>query len=179
LRAIRRSGISVHYSEGYHPKPKISFNDPLPLGTESNREFFILTVNRPEKPEKIVGSLNRQLPNGIRILDCSVVLSQKQTELKDENCFEVILKQGCYNEVKIKEFLASKTFFLELRNRKGKLKKIDLKYMIKELQLPDPNRLKLTIRKDVGKTVRPFDVLTRIFDLPEKEVRQASIVKTN
>jgi len=179
LRAIRRAGISVRYSEGYHPKPKISFNDPLPLGIESNREFFIVTANRPERPEKIINSLNRQLPDGIMVLDCTAIINPKQSAQKEETCFEVTLKQGCFNNNKISEFFASKTFLLERRNRKGKLKKIDLKYMIKELHLPDPNRLKLIIRNDMGKTVRPFDVLTEIFALPEEEARQANIVKTN
>ncbi len=35
LRAIRRVGIPIKYSEGFHPKPKISFEDPLPVGLES------------------------------------------------------------------------------------------------------------------------------------------------
>ena len=35
LRAIRRAGIEVAYSEGFHPMPKISFEDTLPIGMES------------------------------------------------------------------------------------------------------------------------------------------------
>jgi len=179
LRAIRRAGIPLCYSEGYHPKPKISFNDPLPLGIESNREFFIVTASRPERPEKIINSLNRQLPDGIMVLDCTTILNPKDIGQKDEICFEVTLKQGCFNKNKIAAFFISKTFVLERRNRKGKLKKIDLKYMVKELHLPDSNRLKLIIRNETGKTVRPFDVLIEIFALPEEEARQANIVKTN
>ncbi len=179
LRAIRRAGISVRYSEGYHPKPKISFNDPLPLGIESNREFFIVTADSIEKPEETRNSLNRQLPDGIDVLDITTILSPKHTEQKDEVCFEVTLKQGCFNKNKSSEFFASKTFLLERRNRKGKLKKIDLRYMVKELHLPDPNRLKLIIRNDTGKTLRPLDVLTKVFALSEEEARQANIVKTS
>ena len=113
------------------------------------------------------------------VLDCTAIINPKQSAQKEETCFEVTLKQGCFNNNKISEFFTSKAFVLERRNRKGKLKKIDLKYMIKELHLPDPNRLKLIIRNDTGKTVRPFDVLTEIFALPEEEARQANIVKTN
>ncbi len=34
-RAIRRAKIPVKFSEGFHPKPKISFEDTLPLGLDS------------------------------------------------------------------------------------------------------------------------------------------------
>ncbi|MFO7559687.1 MAG: TIGR03960 family B12-binding radical SAM protein [Desulfobacterales bacterium] len=178
LRAIRRAGIAVRYSGGYHPKPKIAFNDPLPLGIESNREFFTVTANRAQNPEDIINNLNRQLPEGITILDCTAITSPKQSEPKGETCFEVFLKQGCFDQNKITEFFASKTILLERRNRKGKLKKIDLKYMIKKLHLSDPSRLELIILSDTGKTLRPFEVLVEIFALSEKEARQAQIVKT-
>ncbi|MBW2217992.1 MAG: TIGR03960 family B12-binding radical SAM protein, partial [Deltaproteobacteria bacterium] len=40
IRAIKRAGINVKYSEGFHPKPKISFSDPIPVGMESLEESF-------------------------------------------------------------------------------------------------------------------------------------------
>ena len=54
LRALKRAGIAVKYSQGFHPKPKISFDDPLPVGVESEQERFILSVpallTRPQLP---------------------------------------------------------------------------------------------------------------------------------
>ncbi len=31
-RAVRRAGIPVEYTEGFHPRAKISFAPPLPVG---------------------------------------------------------------------------------------------------------------------------------------------------
>jgi hypothetical protein len=44
-RAIMRAKIRVKYSEGFNPKPKISFGPPTPLGIESRAEYgdIILT----------------------------------------------------------------------------------------------------------------------------------------
>jgi radical SAM-linked protein len=38
IRAIRRSSILAKYTEGFNPKPKITFGPPIPLGIESQAE---------------------------------------------------------------------------------------------------------------------------------------------
>ena len=43
-RALRRAGIGVHYSRGFHPNPKVVFTDTLPLGMESLCERMIITL---------------------------------------------------------------------------------------------------------------------------------------
>jgi len=40
LRAISRAGIPIKFTQGFHPKAKISFEDPLPVGLESLNENF-------------------------------------------------------------------------------------------------------------------------------------------
>ena len=70
LRSIRRSGIEVGYSEGFHPMPKISFEDTLPMGVESLCETFYLTVADYTQPESIAKILNEQLPEGLSVVDC-------------------------------------------------------------------------------------------------------------
>src|SRR3989304_7911552 len=39
IRAIRRAGLEIKYSQGYNPKPKIGFSPPTPLGVESMAEY--------------------------------------------------------------------------------------------------------------------------------------------
>ena len=83
----------------------------------------------------------------------------------------------CFNEEQINDFLNRKTFIFSRLNRKGKSKTIDLKEMVSKLTLPAPNRLLVSLRTEPGKTVRPLEVLEKIFGLPEEEIRQAQMVK--
>ena len=69
-RALRRAGISVQFSRGFHPKPKISFNDPLPVGMESEEETMCITVPAAIDTEQVRHDLNRQLPPGLSVVDC-------------------------------------------------------------------------------------------------------------
>lgn len=68
-RAARRAEIPMKFSEGFHPLPKISFTNPLPLGTESLVEFMDLDLARYMKAGEFQERLNRELPLGLCIID--------------------------------------------------------------------------------------------------------------
>ena len=44
LRSIRRAGLPVAFSQGYHPKPRVSFGPALPVGVSSTAEFLDLEL---------------------------------------------------------------------------------------------------------------------------------------
>ena len=78
LRALRRINIKIKYSEGFHPLPKVAFSDPLPLGIESLREHFYMTVAGNPDTQDLTDRLNAQLPPGLSVLDCRLAPSKKQ-----------------------------------------------------------------------------------------------------
>jgi radical SAM-linked protein len=67
-RAVRRAELPVKYSAGFHPAPRISFGDALPLGVSSEAELIDLELTLPCKPGKALEQLNRELPEGVCIL---------------------------------------------------------------------------------------------------------------
>jgi len=67
-RALRASKMPIVFSEGFNPHPKVAFGPPLPLGIESQCEYF--DVYLWEKPsEDWVDRLNRYLPDGLKVID--------------------------------------------------------------------------------------------------------------
>jgi radical SAM family uncharacterized protein/radical SAM-linked protein len=68
-RAVRRAGLPVRFSAGFHPAPRISFPDALPTGVESDAEIIDLELYRPLGAREAVEALNRQLPEGFRALE--------------------------------------------------------------------------------------------------------------
>jgi radical SAM-linked protein len=77
-RALRRAEITVAFSEGFNPHPKISFGPPLPVGVTGRREFVDIDLQSPEdKPEEVflketVAKLQAQLPDGIQLTDYAI-----------------------------------------------------------------------------------------------------------
>ena len=177
LRAIRRAGITVQFSEGFHPKPRISFEDPLPIGMESLDECFYILVAGNVKPQFIIDRLNEQLPDGIRVFGCQLAQEKSARKATTSATYMVTKKDGFFDEKALKCFVESPEFIFSRTRRKGKSKRIDLKEMVINIELEESDRLKMTLKAEPGKTVRPFEVLDKIFSLKEEEIKQARVVK--
>ncbi len=177
LRAIRRAGIPVLYSEGFHPKPRVSFDDPLPLGIESDSELCTIRVADLIRPEDMITRMNQHLPDGIRVVDCRMSSKKIHSEKLSEISYEVTLPKPCLDKNKKDILDNSDGIIVEYKDKKGKLKKIDLTDMLHSIDILDTNRMNIVIRNDSGKTIRPFDILTHLFSLSEQEARQAKVVK--
>ncbi|MGD9281930.1 MAG: TIGR03936 family radical SAM-associated protein, partial [Desulfobacterales bacterium] len=176
-RAIKRAGIAVRFSEGFHPKAKIVFDDPLPVGIESQQERFMITVPDYVRPRDVKAALNQQMPAGLEITDCQLAAKKAPASLPKRVRYRVALQEALFDKARLNAFNESPDFYITLTRRKGKLKKIDLKDIVVNNALPDSSHLELTLVAEPGKTVRPFDVLCHIFGLSDTQVKQARIVK--
>ena len=63
-RSLRRSNLPLYYTQGFNPKPKISFYGGLKLGVEGKIELA-LNFNEPISAQKLIKSLQPQLPTGL------------------------------------------------------------------------------------------------------------------
>ena len=176
-RALKRAGIAVRFSEGFHPKPKISFDDPLPVGIESQQERFIITVPDAIRSRDVKDRLNHHLPAGLVITHCQLAPRKSPAYRRHSVRYRIALKADLFDEAQLRSFHERPDFFITLTDRKGKLKKIDLKDIVRHCEWLDSRLLELTLKSEPGKTVRPFDVLRHIFDLSEAQVKQARILK--
>lgn len=66
-RALRRSGLPVAFTEGFHKRIKMRLPEPLPLGVGSDGERFIPRLSEPLGPEVVMGRLAGCLPVGLRL----------------------------------------------------------------------------------------------------------------
>lgn len=177
LRALKRAQIPVKFTQGFHPKPKISFDDPLPVGIESEQEHFMLSVPDFVEPDLLTHQLNFHLPEGLTINSCHLVLPSTRGKLPEVRTYQVTLREGNLHEKNLDSYIQSTEFPILLSNRKGKLKKINLKDMVINIELKDSKRLQVTLTSGPGKTIRPAEVLRYIFDLPEEQIKQARVLK--
>jgi len=62
LRAMRRAGLPLRHSGGFHPLPRVDFGPALPLGVESLAEHMDLELNQKLDPQRLLDRLQGQLP---------------------------------------------------------------------------------------------------------------------
>ncbi len=66
-RVIRRAGIRTHYTQGFHPKPDISFGPALSLGVASLEEYVDVKLIDAPPVAELTQRLNASSPEGLRI----------------------------------------------------------------------------------------------------------------
>lgn len=72
-KVFRRSGLSIKYSKGFNPKPKMEFAHPLSLGIESKVEILSISLTSVINQEELMRRLNNNVPLGINITNCKLI----------------------------------------------------------------------------------------------------------
>lgn len=68
-RAVRRSGLPVAFSAGFHPHPKISYANAAPTGAASEAEYVELSLTRRVDPAGVAPLLDASLPEGLDVVE--------------------------------------------------------------------------------------------------------------
>lgn len=67
--SFEKAGISLEYSQGFNPQPRLETSEPLSLGTSSLDEYAIVILRSDEKipAEAIADKMGRFLPRGLSL----------------------------------------------------------------------------------------------------------------
>ena len=178
FRAIKRADIDIKYSQGFHPKPKVSFEDPLAIGIESENENMYIAVSHLIKRKEVVQRLNKQLPEGLEILGCTEAPPKAEISRINSFNYRVSIKDFDFDESAIQKFKNEEEVVVERLNKKGKTNKINLKNVVLNIGLTSTKEIEFLLKPDNGKTVRPYEVLKKIFNFTDEQNKQALVVKT-
>ena len=73
VRALRRAGIPLEYTEGFSPHPRISLAVPLSVGVTADNELMDISMTKVVSPHWFVDTVNRQLPDGLKVLEATPI----------------------------------------------------------------------------------------------------------
>lgn len=139
-RAFKRGGISLSYSQGFNPHPKMGFAQPLSLGYSSISEYLEFETDKEYELPMLRRVLEQQLPEGVEITACQKGDKGKKT-LAARTCaaeylmgipLEEPLKDD--GEVLCRQFLEQKAIKILKKQKKTKaLKEVNIKDKIRQL----------------------------------------------
>jgi len=186
-RAIRRAGIPIRFSEGFHPLPKVVFSPALSVGIESRAEYMDLEINGNIDSYELTRMMNRQLPNWLEVLESREIhlkfpsisdnITKIEYSLSLKGLGSDFISDSQELNDKINTFFKMKERFIEVKRKSGALK-IDLRSWVEKLQLKSDTSLEMVLEMRGEKTVRPYEVLKGVLGLEEDEIRKVSVVKT-
>ena len=158
-RAMRRAGIPVAYSQGYNPRPRISFPSALETGIASDCETAFVRLEERCDTGWLAERLRENLPAEIGVKD--VVEAGGPRSVKWAR-YEVELPEGRGPDQKGLD-RALESCSLE-RTRSGRTETVKLAKYVKKLRL-DGGSLVMEIATDEKGSLRPSEVLEAL-DLP-------------
>ncbi len=182
LRAVRRAGIPVAFSQGYHPKPRISFGPALGVGVESLCEHMDLEIVGPADPADVGARLARELPEGLRVLGTeavepgapSIAESMRAVHFRAEFQGDLWGEEALRRRVAAFQDAERSVVTREAppKAKGGKRqhkvaatgqREIDLKQIVTHLAVEGPGAVAFSLRADPSGSARPAEVLAAIF----------------
>ena len=173
-RALARAKINLWYTQGFNPRPYMSFSLPLSLGVESYCENVDLRILDDLTDEEIKERMNNALPLGIRIVDVYEDFMDCHDIVYSDYVFKFEFKD---NETALKKIIAvleSDEILAQKKAKQGKrriLKETDIKqFIVKYNASIRDNNIVLNIRLLAGpdKNLNPtllFDTIIRLIDM--------------
>lgn len=187
-RALNRAGISLAYSEGFTPHPRISLAAPLAVGITSEAELMDIVLAKWVSPHSFTATISQQLPPGIEILQVYQIplpMPSLQAQVRYAE-YEVELE----NEKEQKELEPAITYLLSLEHlpwqhqRDTGPRHYDLRALIDDLWLIDCRSgyctIGMRLRCDNSGSGRPEQVSSALgFKHPQSIHRTKLILKTS
>ena len=155
-RTFIRAGIDIEYSQGFNPKPKIEFAQPLSLGISTKGDLGIVNLLDKVDTKKLLTNLNSCLPKSMKIIRIDKIESEKYYKkslmaLYIGSLYELELIEN--NSFDIKDILSK---------IKNSIKEFD---QIFSLELTDKNTIKIGIEQLPSKPGNVIKILNQILEI--------------
>lgn len=163
-RMFRRVGVSLAMSQGFHPRPLMTFPDALSLGIAAENEVMDIVLSEPIDPEAFKVRLSASCPPGLVIHNVRELGDQERKVKIEKVVYEMDLPENHLHsdahdlQQAIDTLQATESISV---TRKGKQIEIDLKETLDGLWLDD-KRLMMSIRVVQQSQLQPRDILAAI-----------------
>jgi radical SAM-linked protein len=173
-RTIRRSGIPIAYSEGFHPHQKVAFGPPLPLGFVSDSEYLDIQLTEPYMAN-FLERLNQSLPPGFMFIEAKSILGKSDSLCSVINLasYEVKLSFPKDQVEEMSQSILVKESLWVKRTSKEQTKEVDIRRHILKLEsgaFDDGAILRLYLGLGSEGYARPDEVLIYGFGMEERDV---------
>ena len=142
-RALRRSGLPLAWSEGFSPRPVVSFGLALPTGAESLAEYLDLSLRAtPGPPAGLAPMLSALLPVGVDVQTVAALPpGSRSLQQEVSSCSWRLEVLGLGPEelaTRVERVLAAPSVLVE-RHRKGRAVRDDLRPAVLDLVVAPPS----------------------------------------
>ncbi|MBW1710265.1 MAG: TIGR03960 family B12-binding radical SAM protein [Deltaproteobacteria bacterium] len=176
VRGLRRAGLEVCASQGFHPMPRIRFATALPVGLASMDEYAEAELINPPEVETIKELFTSALPRGFKVL--RVMSSPNpQAKLKASGArFKATAAMDIFDRRTLNKIVSQDRIVVTKKGKKG-LKDVDLKPLLGDLKLLTERQIEITLFAGTEASVRVSEAVEKLFNLTPAEIDQIEFLK--
>ena len=200
IRALRRAGIPLAYSHGFHPKPQISFSLALPLGMEAEEEYIDFIASQSLSLSEMQRRINSSLPEGLKILRITLMtknplplekaINLARYSVKMPPDYWKSIKEGTkdkslepfdkdkfweFQQKLVSDFLNKDTVMIT-RKKKGEEMKVNIRPLVRRLYLDKgAEKLKMELWLNRQPSIKPAELIRALYpeiDIPLFFIRE-------
>ncbi|HEB84460.1 MAG TPA: DUF2344 domain-containing protein, partial [Bacteroidetes bacterium] len=167
-RALRRGGVPVAFSRGFHPHPRIAFAPPLPVGIRSEDEYVDLELSDTLTASDLLSRLRRTLPAGLEPLEAATFREKLPSLSAQVERMEYLFRPREENGwlERMDRWLAQPRCPVRRRKR-DRVRTVDLRPFVEEVERRPEGDWRLRLRLENGTTAR-LDELAEAWGLEER-----------
>lgn len=140
-RAFKKTKLSLKYSQGFNPHPKMGFAQPLSLGYASRCEMIEFELQKPCDCDEILSRMKPEMPQGIELLSCEALPEDTKSlaAAADAALYKIWIPTEL-NEAelksKLKEYMEQGEIITLKRQKKTKkYEPMNIKHMLRKLEI--------------------------------------------
>ena len=160
-RCLRRTGLPLRMTEGFNPRPHVSFPAPLAVGMEGTDEVMEFDLSDWVQPVEIERRVREQLPGGLELVSLELSDAHKAAQAT-EMTYVVFLDPPLQFDARLgatslEQFMV-RDQIPAVRIRKGKPKTVNVRPYVLSLQREEV-RIVLRVKAGAEGSTRPEEIL--------------------
>jgi radical SAM family uncharacterized protein/radical SAM-linked protein len=172
FRRIAVLDLPTVFTMGFSPHPKVSLSPPLPVGVESEAEYFDISFFEPLTLQRILQEFQRSRIPDFVLTECRAI--DKSAPIPSSEILQIHLALGLREQVQrqILAFSRQESIIFE-KNTEKRCKRYELKQIILKLELSSDQ---LCVHKLLA-SPSLYDVLSAVLDLSKAELYRCRIIR--
>lgn len=156
-RLFRRANFELSMSEGFHPKPRMSFPSALAVGVIGAREVMELELAEERTADDVLAAIRDQCPEGLEFLSAEELPENAKKAAIRRVRIEMPIPENRQSGVdtRIEQWMAATSHVVQRPHGK---RAIDIRPLVEQLALVE-GQLQMTVQVRGDGSVRPREVL--------------------
>lgn len=179
-RTLRRADIPFWFTEGFNPRPFLTFALPLSLGYNGLREAVDIKLTEELTEDEIISKINPCLPSGLRIISAGEPV-HKAKEIAYSS-YDIIFEDSAAAD-KLRERLSADEIIAQKQNKKKQLVTMDIKHMIRSWELSHDStngtELEIILASGCTETCNPSLVYSPVLEQLGTDEGTVSVTRTD